>query len=234
MVTINTTEDLLRALAENPIWKDAVRHEILTEELLNLPARFDGFVATTEAFMAEQRQVNANTADFIAEQRQFNAEQREFNARIIRRMDRLQDDNALLRADYARRNAIAEADEIADAMGFSLSHTLSLADLRAMHNAADTTGISPGELLSFRRADLVIAAADAEGNTHYIAVEVSYTADERDTARALRHAGFLARFTGCPAHAAIASIRNDDRIQPLIAGGQVHWHQLESQIAPVE
>ena len=80
MVTINTTDDLLRALAEKPSWKEAVRREILTEELLKLPARFERFVATTEAFMAEQRQINANTTEFIAEQRQINAEQKEFNA----------------------------------------------------------------------------------------------------------------------------------------------------------
>ena len=80
MVTINTTDDLLHALAENPRWKEAVRREILTEELTNLPARFDRFVSTTEAFMEEQRQVNANTAEFIAEQQQFNAEQRQVNA----------------------------------------------------------------------------------------------------------------------------------------------------------
>ena len=39
MVTINTTDDLLRALDENPRWQEAVRHRILTEELMRLPAR---------------------------------------------------------------------------------------------------------------------------------------------------------------------------------------------------
>ena len=262
MVTINTTDDLLRALAENPGWRDAVRREILTEELLNLPARFDRFVATTAAFMAEQRQVNArqqqvnaeqqqfneNTANFIAEQQQFNAEQRQinaeqqqfnaeqrqFNARMEQRMDRMQADTGLLRADYARRNAIAEAAAIAYDMGFRLQRTLTRSDLLDMHQAADTAGINRSELISFRRADLVIAAAAANGDPHYIVVEISYTADERDTVRALRHAGLLARFTGRPAHAAIASVRNDDRIQPLIASGQIHWHQLDDRIEPVE
>ena len=325
MVTINTADDLLRALSENPVWKEAVRREILTEELLKLPARFDRFVATTEAFMeeqrevnaeqtefsattadfiAEQRQVNATTADFIAEQKQVNAEQKEFNAstadfiaeqrqvnaeqkefnattadfiaeqrqvnaeqkefnastaefiaeqrqvnastadfiaeqkeynvRMERRVDRALGDIGNMRADYARRNAINEADDIAQDMGFRLLRTLTSSDLRAMYEAGDNAGISRGALLSFRRADLVIAAADGDGATHYIAVEVSYTADDRDTGRARRNAGLLTRFTGCPARAAIASVRNDDRIRHLIDGGQIHWHQLEDRDSPVE
>ena len=227
MVTINTAEDLLRALAENPRWKEAVRHEILTEELLNLPARFDRFAATTEAFMEEQRQVNAA-------QKEFNAAQKEFNARVERRGERMQTDIGILRADFARRNAISEAADIAENMGFRLLRTLSSSDLRALHEAGDTAGINRSALQSFRRADLVIAVADGGGATHYIAMEVSYTADDRDTGRALRNAELLTRFTGHPAHAAVASVRNDDRIQHLIDSGQIHWHRLEDRDRPVE
>ena len=246
MVTINTTDDLLRALAENPRWKEAVRREILTEELLALPARFDSFVATTQAFMdkteafmdktetfmgktqafmdktetfmVEQRQINASTAEFIAEQK-------EFNARTDRRFERMQNDISNLRADYARRNAVNEAFIIALDMGFRLLRSLASSDLWTICQAGDATGISANALRSFYRADLVLEVVDGNDAIHYIAVEVSYTADERDTGRALRNAGYLARFTGRPAHAAIASVRNDHRIQPLIDGGEIYWHQ---------
>ena len=43
MTTINSQDDLLRALRENPEWKEAVRALILGEELLQLPARFNAF-----------------------------------------------------------------------------------------------------------------------------------------------------------------------------------------------
>ena len=66
MVTIHTSDDILRVLAENPEWKAAVRREILTEELLNLPARFDQFVGKTEQFQSDTQQA-------IGELRQFNA-----------------------------------------------------------------------------------------------------------------------------------------------------------------
>ena len=81
MTTINSQEDFLRALSENPQWREAVRAQILGEELLRLPARFDafvermdGFVAEMKDFVAEQKQINAELKGFVEEQKQINAE----------------------------------------------------------------------------------------------------------------------------------------------------------------
>lgn len=60
-------------------------------------------------------------------------------------------------------------------------------------------------------------------------MEVYYTADGRDTGRAIRNAGYLTRFTGDPARPAVASIRNDREIQNLIDNGQVYWYELEDR-----
>ena len=256
MVTINTTDDLLHALAENPRWKEAVRLEILTEELRNLPARFDRFVATTEAFMeeqrqvntntaefiaeqrqvnAEQRQVNANTAEFIAEQRQVNAEQRETNARLDQAMNRIREDTSTMKGEYARTNTAREALGIAMAMGYKLTRTLTYSDLLNLEIAGgDVSDLSFGERQSFRRADLVMEVTADDETIHYIALEVSYTADERDTNRALRNAGLLTRFTGRPAHAAVASVRNVYEIQHLLDSGQVYWYELDDRAPPRE
>jgi hypothetical protein len=65
MTTINSQEDFLRALSENPQWKDAVRVQILGEELLQLPVRFGAFEKRFDAF--EKR-----VETFITEQREFN------------------------------------------------------------------------------------------------------------------------------------------------------------------
>ena len=248
MVTINTTDDLLRALDENPRWQEAVRHRILTEELMRLPARFDRFVAVTEAFMEEQRQVNANTAEFIdeqrrvnAEQRQINAEQRETNARmeghiarIDNAMDRIREDIGTMKADHARTNTAREARGIAYNMGFHLVRTLGYDDLLALEITGGAADLSRGERESFRRADLVMEVAAEDGTPHYIALEVSFTGDERDTSRALRNAELLTRFTGHPARAAIASVRNVYEIQPLIDSGEVYWHGLDDRRPRVE
>ena len=73
------------------------------------------------------------------------------------------------------------------------------------------SGISRDEMRSFRRADLVIEIEAMLGERAYIAVEVSFRADDRDTTRAIRNARYLTRFTGVPAYAAIASVYIDDR-----------------------
>lgn len=213
MVTINTPDDLLRALRENPEWKEAVRREILSEELMNLPARFDRFVE-------EQRQFNE-------EQRQFNARVDGFMTRTDQRFARMENDISTMKDDYSIGKTARDSEGITQDMGYEFIRTLSITDLRAMVNRNDTAGLETRDLRSFRLADLVIEATDENGATHYIAMEVSFTADGRDTYRALRNAGLLTRFTGHPAHAAIASVRNVNEIQRLIDSGEVYWYELE-------
>ena len=190
MVTINTTDDLLPSRFDSFVVTTQAfmdRTQAFMDRTQAFMDRTQAFMDKTEAFMEEQRQVNANTAEFIAEQK-------EFNARTDRKMERLQNDISNLRADHARSNAIDEAFFIAVDMGFSLIRALANSDLRAMCQAGDTTGISVNALRSFYRADLVLEVADGNDAIHYIAVEVSYTADERDTGRALRNAGYLGPF----------------------------------------
>lgn len=226
MVTISTPDDLLRVLRENPEWKEAVRREILTEELLNLPARFDQFATSTEGFIEEQRQFNeeiggrVNHLESDVDQIKEDVTQLKSDVRTIR------DDVGDLKGFRARDETIRQADGIAIVMGFQMVRTLSYGDLVAMTTSADTSGIAEGDILSFRHADLVIEATDANGATRYIAMEISYTADARDTRRAIRNAALLSRFTGHPAQAAIASIQNVNEIQDTIDTGQVYWHQM--------
>ena len=81
---------------------------------------------------------------------------------------------------------------------------------------------------SFRRADLVIEAIK-DGAPQYVALEVSYTADQRDSGRALRNAGFLTRFTGRKATAGVASVRNTHEVEQLVESDELYWHPLEDR-----
>ena len=267
MTTINNQEDFLRALTDNPQWKEAVRAQILGEELLQLPVRFNAFmermtlfiaemtafvsdqkqfnaemiafVSNQEQFNAEQRQFNAEITAFVsdqkqfnAEQRQFNAEQREFNAktdahfaRIDRRFDTLSNDVAQVKGGHARAVAVDNAAVIALDMGFEYVRSLSRLEMALMAQREKGGDIPDNELESFRNADLIIEAKNG-AETHYITVEASFTSDHRDTVRAQRNARFLTRFTGCPAHAAVASVRNDHAVEAQIASGVIHWHHI--------
>ena len=51
MTIINTIEDLVRLLDENPQWVEALRARLLTRELLELLERFSQFIAETNQFV---------------------------------------------------------------------------------------------------------------------------------------------------------------------------------------
>ena len=106
-------------------------------------------------------------------------------------------------------------------------HILIRSDLLALLRRL--SGIETDHRMSFYRADLVLQAVDADGATHYVAAEASYTADRRDADRALRNAEFLQRCTDCPAHAVISSVNNDREVQRLVTNGTVHWYRLTDE-----
>ena len=221
MTTINSQEDFLRALSENPQWKDAVRAQILGEELLQLPIRFDAFEKRFDTF--ENR-----VETFITEQREFNNQTDANFTRIDRRLDTLTADVAVIKGYNARAETVRQAWDIALDLGLEYVRTLPSAELGQMAQAA-AGSIPTNELRSFRRADLVIEATDARSTTHYIAAEISFTADRRDSTRAQRNAGLLTRFTGQPARAVVASVKNDLVLDPLIASGAIHWYSIDQR-----
>ena len=222
MTTINTSEDLLRLLREDAHFYEQARRLILTDELINLPERFAAFAARVDDFIAKQEQFNS-------EQRQFNEEQRQFNQRVDARFDRIEGDLSHFKNRFSESQVAEEAATIAMAMGFTLVQVLSNADLVRICQHPDAHPLPQNDLISFTRADLALEVSDDAGNRQFIAMEISYTADQRDTDRAQRNAEYLTRFTGQPAHAAVASARNDHDIQSLIDDGAVRWHPLEDQ-----
>ena len=226
MTVIHTTDDLIRLLNENDEFRQAVRRHVLSDELIQLPEQLAKFETHVESFIGEQRQFNQEQRQFnqrmeteISELRQFNKEQRRFNQRM---------ENSIgeLRGNTARQVVSTHFIEIAEGMGFRCKGILMRADLVQMLIHSERDDIPHGDRQSFFRADLVVEATDSDGAMHYIAVEASYTADQRDTSRAQRNAALLTRFTGHPAHAAIASVRNVHEIQSLIDDGTVYWHTL--------
>ena len=150
------------------------------------------------------------------------------------RVKTIQDDIGTLKGAHAWNAAIREASLIAEDMGLKRTKTLTQDDLGALVARADTSGIPPNELRSFRRADLMIEATDQDGKKCYIAVEISFTVNGRDTTRALRNARFLTQFTGRRSYAAVAGLRRDDRIHGLIESGEVFWYALDPEVLEAE
>ena len=241
MATINTIEDLIRLLDENPQWVEALRVRLLTRELIELPEKFARFAdATNQRFdRIEERLDKGDERMGRMETRLGGIEERldkgdERLDRMETRLDRLTDDVGLLRGDYARSTALRQADMIAEDMGLTLVRLLSHSDLRALTPSQDVADIPAGHLRSFRLADLVMEAANSDGEASFVAVEISFTANERDAARAARNASFLARFSGRPALAAVAGARLGERIRDRLEPREVFWFELIPESLDIE
>ena len=129
---------------------------------------------------------------------------------------------------YARDAAIRDAVSIARSLGLRRIRNLTVNDLYDLTDAADTSSLTANQLYSFHRADLVMEGTDARGEICYVAAEISFTANGRDTDRAIRNARFLEEITIRHAHPVVAGLRLDNRIQPSIDAGEVAWHELDS------
>ena len=217
MTTINNQDDFLEALRNNPQWRDAVRVQILGDDLMELPAKFD-------AFVEEQKTHNEKLDGFVERIDAFVEEQRTTHANLDTRLDRMESDSGAMKGYFARTQSVQDARGIASDMGLEFVRTLSASDLSEMAGNALSRDVGR----SFRNADLVIAATDGT-DTRYIAMEISFTADRRDCDRAIRNAGLITRFTGKPAQAAVASVRNDREAAEAVESGAVYWHPLEDR-----
>ena len=220
MTTIHTIEDLIRILDERPEWNEALRVRMLSRELLNLPQAFAEFAESTERRLAV---LEVTLAEFIASTNQRLATLEEGQARI-------ENDVATLKAAHARNGALRITRRIARIVNCRQIRLLDAGEIVDGLRVADTAGIPQNELDSFEEADIIIEAEHRDtGETHYIAVEASYTASRRDVDRAVRNAEFLTRFTGQPAHGAVASQRIRADIKPRIERGEVHWSEIPQE-----
>ena len=266
---INTIEDLMRALDENPEWLEAMRVRLLTRELLELPEKFTQLTVTVNQLAVRMDQLTDRVDQLAVRMDQLTDRVDQLAVRMDQlavrmdqltdRMDQLTDtvnqigfqlnqfiEAANRRFDdleievkkhsvqigelkglLARNIVIDEAALVARGMRLRRTRNLRQEELWDMTEASDTTGISTDDLKSFRKADLVLEATDLQGETCYVAVEISYTVNGRDTRRAIRNAGFLTRFTGTPAYAAVAGFQVDYRIQDSVEDGQVSWYQMD-------
>ncbi len=213
MHSIHTIEDLIGVLDDNPGWLEALRNRVLPREVLELPR-----IVSNLAENADQR---------------FDRVDQHMD-KLDQRVDRLENDMGVLRGAHARNAAIEYADDIADELGLEMVRVLRGAEIRTLARSKGTKDIPANDLRSFRAADLIIEAKDGKGETCFVVVEVSFTANGRDTHRAIRNAGYMFRFTGKRAFPVVTGLRRDDGIRCAIASGDVHWYQLATEAFEVE
>ena len=265
-LAIDTIEDLVRVLDDNPEWLEILRARILTRELLELPRKFAEFAEETNRRFDEQNaRFDQQDARFDQQDARFDQQDARFDQQDARfdeqslRMDRLaaetsrrfdehdarfdeqaraiqrlQDDVGILKAAHARNAALRDYGWLTRNMGLQPVRIMPIDEVDEFAIALRGMGVSRNEMESFRKSDMIIEAADEDGGTRYIAVEVSFTVDERDTGRAMRNALFLTRITNAPASAAVVGSSIDDRVRPLITSGEVYWHMFSEKDLQVD
>ena len=203
----------------------------LAESIANTDRRFEAAAQQSAELRRQLAESSANTDRQFAELRRNLAES---SAKTDRQFDKLRTEIGPIKAAHAATSARAEADLMAEERGLTFVEFVEPKERWDMARASGAGDISREDLLSFRRADIVIRAAEPDGTECYVAVEVSYTANGRDTNRAQRNARFLTRFTGRRADPMVASLQIDDRIRTAVASGEVAWYKLYPQAFEVE
>ena len=147
--------------------------------------------------------------------------------RLERSVDRLRDDIAPIKGRFAQNLAVEQSVVIALRMGLAYRSRVTQREMADLLGENDTSDLAANEIESLVLADLIFTAVDANDELWYVTLEASYTADERDTGRAIRNAALLTRFTGNQARPVVASALIDDRIRGDVASGGVFWYALD-------
>ena len=240
---IDTVQDLFRILDENPEWLEALRAKILTKELLELPENHAALAADVAILTARMDELTARVdaltaelAAFTTEMRAFAEEMRAFAEAVNRRLDnidarfdRMERDNSDIKGDSAERKAAREIANIVEDLGKIWVRNLDREEIYALERAANIQGIPRGHLRSYRGADIIAEAVEPDDDAPcYVVVEASYTANGRETTRAIRSAGLLSRFSGKPAYPIIAGVRVDNETREAIDAGEIQYYELEA------
>lgn len=214
--TIENLRDLLALLRQHPEWREAVRREVLTEELLDLPALVRRLSETVDRLAVGQERVTTDVERLTetvarlagAQERltsdveRLTADVREL-ARIVARLDGRVGNLEGWRYQ-ARFNVRARATEI-----IRRPVEINLADLETALDARDRGVLTDDEWKQLLSLDFLLkgwAGPGRDAPERLVALEVSQVVDSRDVQRARDRAAILTR-TGLVAIPAVGGRR---------------------------
>ena len=235
MTTINTIEDLVQILREQPAWAEAVRAVLLTDDLLDLPARFDRFVQSQEETNRAQEETNRRLSELLAELKEISEDNRQrlnslesqvaslegrftglegrftsLEGRFTRMEGRFGNFEGAQYEGMVRTKALARAHiQLGFEAPYIALHQEGLANPRlvsAITHAVRGSLVTTADSGDLFEADLIISDED---NRHAV-FEVSLTADDSDILRAKRRAEILMTITGGTVIPAVITARIDD------------------------
>ncbi len=194
--------------------------QVQTDAAISQLAERQAETSATVAQLAEQQAETSATVAQLAEQ------QAETDAATAERFARIDRDLGYLKGAHAANAAQRSASLIADDLSYEMIIQLPREELIGFSKIARDSGKPANDVRSFRDADLIMLVKDAKGYPAYIAVEASFTVNNRDIERAKRNADYLYEFTGLPAVGVVAGVDiADGRLRNAAAVG-VHCYLI--------
>ena len=239
MATINTIHDFIRLLRENEEWRDAVRRELLTEELVELPQRFAEYVVANDKRTEELLELPRKFAEYTAanDKRMGHIEQdvattKETAGEIQNTVGGLQDTVGGLQQSVDSLRGYALESKLTRKLMPLVSREFDVRriypiwtpDVTAIYgnirefldkieDAAEGGAISDDEEIRLKVTDLILRSQrKADRSTLWFAVEASGVINDHDLTRAKRSADLIQKIYG------------QDAV-PLVYGYHIHDEQ---------
>ena len=221
MTTINTTDDFIRLLRENPEFHAAARRELLTEELLELPQRFSQYAQSTDKRLdSVDRRLGSLEQ---GQQRLESGQHRLENSVNTLRGDALETKMPTRLCDMLRARLDVRRTQIFW-MAQHLMPPMSRSEyfIRTLEDATDNGIITDDEELRLFTTDMVIRSLRQSDGSHlWIAAEASGVIAQNDIERARRSALTLQKIHG------------EDTV-PVVYGYSISERQREQTAATPE
>jgi hypothetical protein len=238
--TVDDFRDLVRLLEEKPEWRTELRRQILTDELLSLPAQVAELRVYTERRFRELAEAQARTearlTELAAAQARTEAKMAELveaQTRITTQLVELTLVVQTLTNDMGEvKGVTTEIDYRTKARAYfgrllRRPHVLSQDELSSLLDEAVETGvISEDHADDIALADIVLRGKHRQDGTDtYLLVEVSWGVGLHDVERAARRAALLAQL-GTPVIPAVAGRRLTAEAADLARTKQV-WQIMD-------
>ena len=196
MAVINTTSDLLKALRENPEWKDAVRAEILGERLQTLPELVSENTRQIASIGDKLDRASNLLAALTERLDRVDAQIAALTERLERvenRLERVENRLGKMDGRHLESDILANPRSYIRRKDLSAVRSLSYDERYELSSQLEENEEEELDLL-----DAILEGETPTGEHVYIAVEASVTIEVYDLERAKRRAYFLARATNTP------------------------------------
>ncbi len=192
--TVNDFRDLLEIIRTMPEWKEALRRELLGEEILSLPALIRDLLKAIEEMNKRLYRVEQDVEALKADVEVLKAD-----------VGVLKTDVATLKGDSLERK-YRERPFVYFRRILRKPKLLSDSELDDLLSQAQADGVlNDAEVEEISRLDAVVRGRRiSDDRAAYLAVEVSVTIDARDVARAVQRAKLLEKIPGVVALPVVA------------------------------